>query len=452
MKVVRVIGISTVLIGCFAPGESFAWGQADVDPDHFESATTELFIKTNTSTKVASVKANQPARETNRSAQQGPERAHHESQYLFVCAGDQARKNPDFLAVVNFDEDSPDYGKVIAQAPLPEPGATGNEFHHIGVSAEGKTVACGGLLSVLKGQKEIFFWDVSNPAAPRFITSTDPPLSAITDEFQALPDGGFLVTMMGGANGHAPGRVAEFDRQLNLVHEYPDNPPEDGFNPHGIAVRREINLMVTSDFVCPSTTLDALPGGLELRGSVRVWDLNRRQIVRTIAIPNAGGTIDVKLIPDDPQQRGYTAGMLDDKLYLLDTRNGTARAVFDFSSIQKGGWPQIMRVTSDGRRLFLSMNQANKVVMFDISDPDEPRVLKVLDLGPGSGPHYIALTPDEKRLVISDYFLNEDNFGKVHAEGDHKIHVARITENDLVLDPRFHLDFGPARPHGLAIK
>jgi hypothetical protein len=54
--------------------------------------------------------------------------------------------------------------------------------------------------------------------------------------------------------------------------------------------------------------------------------------------------------------------------------------------------------------------------------------------------------------------LNEDNFGKVHAEGDHKIHVARIAENNLVLDPRFNLDFntaiatGPARPHGIAIK
>ncbi|HKE32146.1 MAG TPA: hypothetical protein VKD65_10515, partial [Candidatus Angelobacter sp.] len=64
----------------------------------------------------------------------------------------------------------------------------------------------------------------------------------------------------------------------------------------------------------------------------------------------------------------------------------------------------------------------------------------------------------EKRLVISDYFLNEDNFGKVHAEGDHKIHVARVTEHDLVLDPHFDLDFntafasGPARPHGIAIK
>jgi WD40 repeat protein len=382
----------------------------------------------------------------------------HSARYLFVCAGDQARTAPDFLAVVNFDEDSPQYGRIIAKAPLPEPGATGNEFHHIGLSADGKIVACGGLLSVLKGQKEVFFFDVTNPEAPTFFSSADPPLSAITDDFHALPNGGFLVTMMGGAAGHAPGRVAEFDKNLNLVKEHPASPPADGFNPHGISVRPELNLMVTSDFVCPSTTLDAVAGGVDFRGSVRVWDLQRREILRTIDLPNAGGTIDVKLIPGDPRGRGFTAGMLNDQLYLLDTRHGTARAVFDFASIVKGGWPQLMRVTSDGRRLFVSMNQAGKVAMFDISDPDQPRLLQALDLGLNSGPHYIALTPDEKRLVISDYFLNEDSFGKVHAEGDHKIHVARITEHSLVLDPRFDLDFnsafasGPARPHGVAIK
>ena len=421
--------------------------QSEIDPDRFGARNTGPFrnAKPNARPKLAANREDEA-------------RTRSEVKYLFVCAGDQARKNPDFLAVVNFDEDSRDYGKVIATAPLPEPGATGNEFHHIGLSADGKVVACGGLLSVLKGQKEVFFWDVSDPDSPKFITSADPPLSAITDDFHALSEGGFLVTMMGGAMGHAPGRVAEFDPQLNLIHEHPHSPPEDGFNPHGISVRPEINLMVTSDFICPSTTLDAVPGGLELRGSVRVWDLKRRQILRTISIPNAGGTIDVRLIPGDPHERGYTAGMIDDKLYLLNTRQGTARQVFDFSTIAKGGWPQLMQITHDGKRLFISMNQAGKVAMFDISDADEPRLLKVLDLGPSSGPHYIKLTPDERRLVISDYFLNEDNFGKVHAEGDHKIHVARVTERDLVLDPRFNLDFniavatGPARPHGVAIK
>jgi hypothetical protein len=52
-----------------------------------------------------------------------------------------------------------------------------------------------------------------------------------------------------------------------------------------------------------------------------------------------------------------------------------------------------MRVTHDGKRLFVSMNQAGKVVMFDISDPENPKRLKVLDLGQNSGPHYIFRSP-----------------------------------------------------------
>ncbi|HLG94332.1 MAG TPA: selenium-binding protein SBP56-related protein, partial [candidate division Zixibacteria bacterium] len=233
---------------------------------------------------------------------------------------------------------------------------------------------------------------------------------------------------------------------------------EDGFNPHGISVRPEANLMVTSDFICPSTTLHAVPGDLSLRGSVRVWDFKQRKILRTIDIPNAGGTIDVRLIPGDKKMRGYTAGMVSDQLYLLDTKNGTAKSVFDFSTIAQGGWPQLMRMTANGKRLFISMNMAGKVVMFDTSDPEKPKVLKVLELGKDSGPHYIALSGDEKRLVITDYFLNEDDAGKVHAEGDHKVHVAKVTGSDLVLDPKFNLDFnaafpsGPARPHGVAMK
>ena len=71
--------------------------------------------------------------------------------YLFICAGDQAREAPDFLAVVNFNEHSAEYGKIIAMAPFPPTDATGNEPHHIGLSDDGKVVACGGLLSVLKG-------------------------------------------------------------------------------------------------------------------------------------------------------------------------------------------------------------------------------------------------------------------------------------------------------------
>jgi hypothetical protein len=216
--------------------------------------------------------------------------------------------------------------------------------------------------------------------------------------------------------------------------------------------------MVTSDFVMPSSTLHAVPGDMKFRGSVRVWDFKARKITRKIELPSENGSIDVKLIPRDRGKRAYTAGMLDDKLYVVNTADGSVKTVFDFATVAKGGWPQLMQMTDDGKRLFITLHMAGKVAMFDTTDPERPRLLDIADLGANSGPHFLRLTGDESRLVVSDYFLHEDDFGKVHAEGDHKIHVLRVSKNKLTLDPTLKLDFntaistGPARPHGLAIK
>jgi len=113
---------------------------------------------------------------------------------LYVWAGDQARVAPDFLAVIDFDEDSPRYGKVIRTVQVPGPGSSGNEPHHCHLSADRKILACGGLLALLRGQNSIFFFDVSNARQPRFLFSTSGTLSNITDDFLPLKEGGFLVT------------------------------------------------------------------------------------------------------------------------------------------------------------------------------------------------------------------------------------------------------------------
>ena len=72
------------------------------------------------------------------------EKEDHESKYLFICAGDQARTAPDFLAVINFDEDSKDYGQGHRLSAVPSTRrGSGNEPHHIGLSENGRVVACG---------------------------------------------------------------------------------------------------------------------------------------------------------------------------------------------------------------------------------------------------------------------------------------------------------------------
>jgi hypothetical protein len=168
--------------------------------------------------------------------------------YLFVWAGDELGVVPDFLSVVDFDLNSPTYGQIIATASAP---TSGNEAHHMSISSDGNEILCGGLLSLLKGQDDIYYFDISDPTNPSFVSSARAQFSSITDDPVPLPGGGFLVTMMGSEGGDAPGRVIEFDKDRQLVGEWPENPPTDGFNPHGISIRPEVNLMITSDFVLP---------------------------------------------------------------------------------------------------------------------------------------------------------------------------------------------------------
>jgi DNA-binding beta-propeller fold protein YncE len=385
---------------------------------------------------------------------------------LLVWAADAAHIAPDFVAVIDFDSDSPTYGKVLRTVPLSGASALGNEPHHVGISHDGRTMALGGLLSVLRGQDQVFFFDVSNPRHPTFIRSHNPPESSITDELTPLNNGGFLVTFMGGGSGAHPGRVVEYDAGLNFVKAWPAILPTDGFNPHGISIDEAHNLMVTSDFICPLLTLHVHGGNTaNLRGSVRVWDLAQRAITRTIVVGDPArpaGTMEVQLIPHDQRLRAFTAGMADNKLYLVDTQNGTSKAVFNFDVLAVANapaMPQLLRINKEGTRLFVTLNGAGKVVMFNIASPDNPKVLSIVDLGPASGPHFLSLTRDETRLVVTDYFLVQDLApgGVVNVEGDHKVHVINVHGNRLELDRRFDLDFnrdiitGPARPHGVAL-
>lgn len=412
-----------------------------------------------------------PAADRPLAAMEHPQGTDHgmpsEATTLYVWASDQARVAPDFLAVIDFDHHSPDYGKVLSTVPVPPPGNVGNEAHHCHTSLDQRVLACGGLLSVLKGQNDIFFFDITDARHPRFMFSTHAPNSSVTDDFLPLPDGGFLVTNMGSASGGAGGRVVEFDQHLNLVGEYPSVSPADGgFNPHGIDADFGKNLLVTSDFVNPVTTLNVWSGPVELRSSLRFWDLKNRQITRTVLLPDQAGTMDVKLIPGDPHGRAVTANMFTGLVYTVDPTDGSWVQSFDCDSIVphvevpvRGGMTQLLAMPRSGRRLIFGSFQAGQVGMLDITNPNHFTQVSVVSFGLDAGPHSIHLTHDDRRLIVTDYFLNEDDFGKIHFEGDHKVRVLDVSDDGLTIAPNFQVvDFntafatGPARPHGIAMK
>lgn len=398
---------------------------------------------------------------------------------LLVWASDAKHKAADFLAVVDFDVGSASYGKVLKVVPLPfslptaiplSTGAIGNEPHHVGVSADGKTLAGGGLLSILRVQNQNFVFDITNPRSPKFLKANTPPITAsIADEYVPLSRGGFLTTFMGGAAGEAPGRVVEYDGAYNEVGQWPLIPPLDDFNPHGIAIDEAHNLLLTSDFVCPLHTLNLPVGTTLFRGAVRVWDLAQRKITKNITVGDPGtpaGTINVELIPNDPQLRAYVTGVNDGRLYLVNTQAGTAPLAIDFNYLATPSapkpWPHLFKINRAGTRLALTLNfqgKDGKVVWLNIEDREHPTVLSIANLGPNSGPHYLAFSPDESSVIVADYFLVQDLFptGVVQVDGDHKIHVLKTAGDVLTRDTTFDLDFnrdigtGPARPHGIAV-
>jgi hypothetical protein len=390
-----------------------------------------------------------------------------EATTLYIWASDEAGVAPDFLAVIDFDRKSPGYGTVLRTVPLPPPGNTGNEPHHCHTSADQTILACGGLLSVLKGQNDIFFFDITDARYPKFLRSTRAPNSSITDDFLALPNGGFLVTNMGSATGGAGGRLVEFDKGLNLVAEYPAVQPADGgFNPHGMDADFSRNQLVTSDFINPVTTLNAFKGDIELRSSVRFWDLRNRSITRSVFLPDNAGTMDVKLIPCDKRGRAVTVNMFTGLFYSVDPTDGSYQQAFDAATVTpsvdtpvRGGMPGLLALPRSGRRAIYATIMAGQVVMLDITDPKQFKQVSVVSFGKGTGPHSVHLTHDDKRLIVTDYFLNQDDFGKVHLDGDHKVHVLDVGEKSLTVDPAFQaVDFntafatGPARPHGIGMK
>jgi selenium-binding protein 1 len=157
--------------------------------------------------------------------------------------------------------------------------------------------------------------------------------------------------------------------------------------------------------------------------------------------------------------------MFDGRIYLVDPLNGVATPAFDCTTVTpqvvtdiRGGMGQILAIPRQGNRLIFGLFQAGQVGMLDTTDRENLKQLSVVSYGKDTGPHNLILSNNEDRVIVSDYFLDEDDFGKIHFEGDHKVHVIKVGATTLTDDPRFQLDFntafatGPARPHGLATK
>uniref|UniRef100_A0A6B2LDB8 Methanethiol oxidase n=1 Tax=Arcella intermedia TaxID=1963864 RepID=A0A6B2LDB8_9EUKA len=234
------------------------------------------------------------------------------------------------MAVLDFDCRSPTYGDFVTVKDVLGPSAVNNEPHHGAFNIHKDRFFSGGLLSLLKstGQnEEIFAWKVEDPRRPEQLhlgnLTGNPRRTGVPDEFLALRDGGYFVSMMGDSQGNSPGGVLYISPEW-YVEEFPSEhhlPKDDCFNPHGIAVDETAGILVTGDFVTPSSILTG--GTPHFCDSIRIWDLAEMKIRKTIHLEQAVGIMNVNFVPGDPELR-YIAAVpfdafgTDVSLYVMD--------------------------------------------------------------------------------------------------------------------------------------
>src|SRR5882757_4267492 len=219
----------------------------------------------------------------------GAEKKHS---YLFAWCGDIEKKGSDFLAVIDADPDSKNYGKVLRTAPT---GIAGSVPHHTEIE-----MPSGGLLMANgfeAGRTWIF--DLRKPLQPHVVTSfgeLDGYMHPHT--FFRLQNGNVLATFQY-RGGHDPtsegGGLVEVDNRGQMVRSGSAVDPA----AKGELIRPySIELLPAVDRIVSTNTSMHEPDGASR--TLQVWQLSNLKVLRTLVIP-PGPRGDEQKYPGEPR-------------------------------------------------------------------------------------------------------------------------------------------------------
>ena len=325
-----------------------------------------------------------------RSAAIEPESAN--SRYLFVWAGDADRQHSDFLAVIDADPANRSYGSVMTTLPV---GAIGTRPHH-----SEHEMPAGGVLWVNGFDSgRTFRIDLRAPDRPRLAGSFgDAGPYSHPHSYARLPNGNVLATFQRSGGHHATGGLVELDTAGRMVRATSAASAADsGIRPYSLAILPRLDRVVTT----------ATDMHLETRSrAVQIWRLSDLALLQTIMLP-PGPSGDAGRMTAEPRVladgRTVLVNTFTCGLYLLQ---GLDRETVTAEWIYSTPWEQppfcALPVVA-GNWWIQASNPDHSVVTLDVSDPRRVRVANRMVLAPDEVPHWIALEPNGKRIVITGY-------------------------------------------------
>ena len=350
-------------------------------------------------------------------------------EYLYAWTASADSTQPDFLAVLDVTEDSARYGRLVTTLPVP---GLHNGPHH----TEHELPADRQLFANGFASGQTFIFDLSDPASPRLAGQFgDVEGYSHPHSFLRLPGGHVLATfqMRHDATGMRAGGLVEMTPAGAAVRSSSADFPgaDSGLRVYSAGVVPALDRIVT-------TTTD-MEQDFPASRLLQVWRLSDLALLHTISLPDgpAGGegllSAEPRVLADG---RTVLVSTFNCGLYLLeglDTDAPSARLVASFPRRERASCaiPVIA-----GRYYLVTVPAWSAVVSLDISDPAAPREVSRVSLDSADVPHWISISPDHRRVVVTGY-------GGMQS----RIEILRFdpATGQLALDDRFR-EAGAAEP------
>lgn len=394
---------------------------------------------------------------------------------------------PDYLATIDADPTSANYGEVIHRLEMPN---VGDELHHFGWNA---CSSCHGdpnakrqyLIVPGLASSRIHIIDVSNATAPKMHKVIEPEeiksktnLSA-PHTVHCLANGQVLISMLGTADDKGPGGFLLLNRNFDIAGRWEDSTSSMRYN-YDYWYQPRHNVMVSSEWAAPETYLGGFnPADVEAGKyghHIHFWDWKKREIVQSIDLGDTGKIpLEVRFLHDPDKADGYVGAALSSTMWHWHKVGNRWQVdkVIEVEAVPQPDWPfpvpgliTDLIVSMDDRYLYFSNWLHGDIRQYDISNPASPKLTGQVFcggvLGKGQpigdrkiegGPQMLQLSLDGRRLYATTSLLSSwDNqfYPELGKKGSAMIQVDCDTSSGgLKINDKFLVDFG-AEPNGPA--
>jgi hypothetical protein len=317
------------------------------------------------------------------------------SEFLYVWTAAADTTQPDFLAVIDVRPGPDRYGRLVTTVPVP---GRKNWPHH----TEHEMPSDRRLFANGFGSGQTFIFDANDPARPRLDGQFGDVAGMMhPHSFLRLPNGNVLATfqMQHDSLGVGPGGLAELTNRGATVRHVSANRTgvDRRIRPYSAVIIPALDRVVT-------TTTDM--AGAAAIPSVQLWRLSDLQLLRTFDLPQgprgdeASLTAEPRLLADG---KTVLVSTFDCGLYLLSGLDGATPAGRLVSSFPRKKDTYCAIPVIVGNYYLVTVPAWHAVVSLDISNPAAPREVSRVTLGEEDVPHWIALEPNHRRVVITGY-------------------------------------------------